>query len=121
MKRMLLSALLGIVLACIMPAALASGINNYFIIPDSDTRLLTEEELWGWQYEAVGYIYNEIFARHGRPFRAGEKYDVYFRSQAWYQVNSQYRYGLLNSVEQANERLVLYALSDFLITAFCHD
>ncbi len=33
MKRMLLSALLGIVLACIMPAALASGINNYFIIP----------------------------------------------------------------------------------------
>lgn len=82
MKRMLLSALLGMVLACIMPAALASGINNYFIIPDSDTRLLTEEELWGWQYEAVGYIYNEIFARHGRPFRAGEKYDVYFRSQA---------------------------------------
>lgn len=65
MKRMLLSALLGMVLACIMPAALASGINNYFIIPDSDTRLLTEEELWGWQYEAVGYIYNEIFARHG--------------------------------------------------------
>ena len=47
MKRMLLSALLGMVLACIMPAALASGLNNYFIIPDSDTRLLTEEELWG--------------------------------------------------------------------------
>ena len=112
MKRMLLSALLGMVLACIMPAALASGINNYFIIPDSDTRLLTEEELWGWQYEAVGYIYNEIFARHGRPFRAGEKYDGYFRSQAWYQVNSQYRYGLLNSVEQANERLAHQVLED---------
>ena len=32
MNRMLLSALLGMVLACIMPAALASGINNYFII-----------------------------------------------------------------------------------------
>lgn len=112
MKRMLLSALLGMVLACIMPAALASGLNNYFIIPDSDTRLLTEEELWGWQYEAVGYIYNEIFARHGRPFRAGEKYDVYFRSQAWYQVNSQYRYGLLNSVEQANERLAHQVLED---------
>ena len=30
MKRMLLSALLGMVLACIMPAALASGLNNYF-------------------------------------------------------------------------------------------
>ena len=56
MKRMLLSALLGMVLACIMPAALASGINNYFIIPDSDTRLLTEEELWGWQY-AVSYTH----------------------------------------------------------------
>lgn len=114
MKKHLLSAMLGIllVLACAMPAALASGVNNYYIIPDSDTRLLTEEELWGWQYEAVGYIYNEIFARHGRPFRSGEKYDVYFRSQAWYQVNPQYRYGLLSSTEQANERLAHQVLED---------
>ena len=83
MKRMLLSALLGMVLACIMPAALASGINNYFIIPDSDTRLLTEEELWGWQYEAVGYIYNEIFARHGRPFRSGASYRSVASTDRW--------------------------------------
>lgn len=47
MKRMLLSALLGMVLACIMPCTLASGINNYFTFPTANTRLLTEEELWG--------------------------------------------------------------------------
>lgn len=113
-KRLLLPVLLGLMLllACAAPAALASAVNSYYIIPDSDTRLLTEEELWGWQYEAVGFIYNEIFARHGRPFRSGEKYDVYFRSQAWYQVNPQYRYGLLNSVEQANERLAHQVLED---------
>ena len=37
---------------------------------------------------------------------------MYFRSQAWYQVNSQYRYGMLNSVEQANERLAHQVLED---------
>ena len=95
-----------------VPASIASGLNNFYIIPDSDSRLLTEDELWDWQYEALGYIYNEIFARHGRPFRSGEKYDVYFCSQAWYQVNPQYRYGLLNSVEQANERLAHQVLEN---------
>lgn len=86
--------------------------NNFYLIPDSDSRYLTEGELWGWQYEALGYIYNEIFARHGRAFRTGEKYDAYFSSQAWYQVNPNYRYGLLNKIEASNERLVHDVLID---------
>ena len=53
-----------------VPASIASGLNNFYIIPDSDSRLLTEDELWDWQYEALGYIYNEIFARH--PLKAAE-------------------------------------------------
>ena len=76
-ERLLLPVLLGLMLllACAAPAALASGVNNYYIIPDSDTRLLTEEELWGWQYEAVGFIYNEIFARQGViPRPEGKRY-----------------------------------------------
>ncbi len=94
-------------------SAVASGEqNNYDIIGDSDSRYLTEAELWDWQYEALGYIYNELFARHGRSFRPGEKYDVYFRSQAWYSVNPDYHYGLLNKFEQANEKLVHQVLQD---------
>lgn len=93
------------------PAALGEQ-NNYYIIEDSDARYLTEAELWDWQYEALGYIYNEFFARHGRAFRAGEKYDLYFRAQAWYEVNPKYRYGLLNKFEQANEKLVHQVLQE---------
>ena len=106
------AALLALTLLIPSLAAAAAAQNNFYIIPDSDTRLLTEEELWDWQYEAVGYIYNEIFARHGRPFRSGEKYDVYFRNQQWYSVNSAYRYGLLSRVEQANEQLAHKVLQD---------
>lgn len=96
----------------LLPQLAMAAQNDFYIIPDSDTRLLTEEELWGWQYEAVGYIYNEIFARHGRPFRDGEKYDVFFSSQAWYEADPDYRYGRLNHVEVANERLAHQVLRD---------
>lgn len=109
MKKLL--CVLMTVLMLVPQLALAAQ-NDFYIIPDSDTRLLTEEELWGWQYEAVGYIYNEIFARHGRPFRDGEKYDVFFSSQAWYEADDDYRYGLLNHVEVANERLAHQVLHD---------
>ena len=113
MKRIRIAAALTalLLLTAAFPAS-ASGMNNYYIIPDSDVRLLTEDELWDWQYDALGYIYNEIFARHGRPFESGGRYDLYFRSQAWYRADSGYRYGLLNSVEQANEKLVKQVRED---------
>ena len=43
----------------------AASASNFYLIADSDTRELTRDELWEWQYEALGYILNEIFARHG--------------------------------------------------------
>jgi len=81
-----------------------------YIIPDSDIRLLTREELWQWDYESIGFIFNEIFARHGYNFIPGEKYDNFFRTRPWYQPNadpdnSAACYPQLNSVEWANERL----------------
>ncbi|MEG0048620.1 MAG: YARHG domain-containing protein [Clostridia bacterium] len=86
--------------------------NNFFIIPDSDTRYLTRVELWDWQYDALGYIYNEIFARHGRAFKANGKYDQYFSAQAWYQVNPKYRYAMLSRVEVANQQLAHQVLQE---------
>ena len=40
-----------------------------WLIEDSNTRKLTKAELWQWNYEALGYILNEIFARHGYVFK----------------------------------------------------
>lgn len=82
-----------------------------YLIRDSDTRLLTAEELWAWDYESLGYVLNEIFARHGYNFIPGQKYDYYFRCMPWYTPNEDPNnqracYSQLNNVEWANERLV---------------
>ena len=45
-----------------------------YIIPDSNTRALTEGELWAYTREALRYIRNELLARHGYIF--GD-YDIY--------------------------------------------
>ena len=60
-------------LTCAAPVLADDALNNFYIVDDSDSRYLTRDELWEWQYDALGYIYNEIFARHGRPFRPGER------------------------------------------------
>lgn len=95
-----------LLLSCAVPAFAS----NFYMIPDSNTRRLTREELWEWQYDALGYIFNEIFARHGYHFEPGKKYDNYFRSQTWYQENPMYDNqgiyaNLMTDIEWANERL----------------
>ena len=57
-----------LIVALLLPACSLAA--DYYIIPDSDTRLLSEHELWDWDYESLGYILNEIFARHGFNFEA---------------------------------------------------
>ncbi|MGI6687752.1 MAG: YARHG domain-containing protein [Christensenellales bacterium] len=86
MKTRRLVAIL-LLLALLPLSALAS---NFYIFPDSNRRRLTECEVWEWQYDALGYAFNELFARYGRPFIAGQKYDNYFRCQTWYQVDPYY-------------------------------
>lgn len=79
-----LSLLLAVLMALLPCAAQA---DQGYLIPDSDTRRLTAEELWQWDYESLGYIFNEIFARHGYNFIAGGVYDQYFRGKPWYVPN----------------------------------
>lgn len=64
--------------------------SNFYIFPDSNRRRLTEDEVWEWQYDALGYAFNELFARYGRPFISDQKYDNYFRCQTWYKVDPYY-------------------------------
>ena len=67
-----------------------AGASNFYLFPDSNTRRLTYEEVAAWQYDALGYAFNELFARYGRPFEPGGKYDNYFQCQTWYRVDPGY-------------------------------
>lgn len=84
MKRCILILL---VIALLPLSALAA---NSYIFPDSNRKRLTEAQVWAWQYDALGYAFNELFARYGRPFKPGEKYDNYFQCQTWYKVDPNY-------------------------------
>ena len=106
----MMKKLLACLLACLLLPVSAFAELAY-LIPDSNTRELKEAELWEWDYESLGYILNEIFARHGYNFIPGEKYDYYFNCMPWYTPNENPDnqaacYPQLSAVEWKNERLV---------------
>ncbi|MDO4344274.1 MAG: YARHG domain-containing protein [Eubacteriales bacterium] len=55
-----------------------------YVIADSSTRYITEEELQGLSAEEILLARNEIYAKHGRIFN-NAALDTYFRSKSWYQ------------------------------------
>ena len=81
-RRLISLALCMLLLA---PAALA---DQSYLIPDSNTRHLTEAELWEWDYESLGFVFHEIFARHGFIFNPGGQYYYYFNCMPWYKPNT---------------------------------
>ncbi len=54
-----------------------------YILPESDTRNITDEDIAGFSRQKLNYAKNEIYARHGRKFKSRELMD-YFSSQSWY-------------------------------------
>ena len=105
MKRIL--ALLLMLL--LLPAA--AWAERMYIFPDSDKRLLTWDEVAQWDYETLGYAYNEIFARHGYDFNPGGEYEHYFSTRPWYRANGTYNnrrdcYTKLSTVEWENDHLI---------------
>ena len=80
--------------------------SNEYIIPDSDSRYLTRSELSRYTKTDLGYIRNEIFARHGYVFEKA-KYRNYFLSKPWYTPDYSFNYEYdLNRVEKANVDLI---------------
>lgn len=105
MKRVL--ALL-LVLLMLPAAALAE---RMYVLPESDTRLLTWDEVAQWDYESLGYAFNEIFARHGYDFVPGGEYEYYFETKPWYTPNGTYNnprdcYRKLSKIEWQNYDLI---------------
>ena len=54
-----------------------------YLLPESNSRYLTESDLSGLTHEQLCFARNEIFARHGRIFKTPE-IAAYFNSKTWY-------------------------------------
>ena len=134
MKNRLIALLLLVILgtSCLLPALADGEANNYnynynyntngnynyntnyntnynynflYIIPDSNTRLLTYQELTMYTYETLAYIRNEILARHGYAFRNSKLY-AYFDAKPWYHAGGYTGMSVLTPIERQNHALV---------------
>lgn len=76
-----------------------------YIIPDSDVRELTADELSQYDKDTLALIRNEILARYGYPFQK-QKYRDYFGAKSWYTRNESFTYGMLTSLEMENIELI---------------
>lgn len=82
-----------------------------YVLPDSDTRLLTDEDVSGLSAYDLYLARNEIFARHGRMFE-NEDLKIYFESKDWYhgtispQEFDANMTSRLSDVEQANIEMI---------------
>ena len=75
-----------LIIVCLLLALPLSALADHQYLLDSDTRLITEAELWDWDRESLSFMFNEIFARHGYPFEVGGKFYNWFNAQPWYQA-----------------------------------
>ncbi|MDE5422754.1 YARHG domain-containing protein [Ancylomarina sp. DW003] len=74
--------------------------------PQASMRKLTREELSELSKSNLQIMRNEVFARYGFIFKSGEKMDLYFQNQDWY--NGQYKNvnSFLTELEKDNLRLI---------------
>lgn len=92
MRRKMMSVILGTVF-CFSSIAISGSIFGETvavyaaegdILPDSDSRAYTYEELSGLSAQELRLAKNEIYARHGWIFKS-ENLQNYFSSKSWYQ------------------------------------
>lgn len=90
MKKLIVWLLaLAIALPCavtFMPAAAKA--DSMYVIPGSDVRELTYDEVWEYQYDTLLYAFNEIYARHGYKFETGSRCYNWFTQMPWYKPNA---------------------------------
>lgn len=104
MKRLVCMLLVLFLLPC------SAWAESRWLIPDSDTRPLSEQELLQWDFESLGYVLREIYARHGYHFASGSDYEAYFSAQEWYAPNEKNNvdgcYAEMSDLEWANVDLI---------------
>ena len=80
------SICLAVILAALIPLSVHA--DSLYIIPDSDKRELTWDELLEYQYDTLKYAFNEIYARHGYKFETGSPCYNWFIQMPWYTPNA---------------------------------
>ena len=55
-----------------------------YMFPDSDSRVITKEELKSLSKEQAKYAKNEIYARNHYIFKSGGAMESYFTNKDWY-------------------------------------
>ena len=92
-----------------MPPIPAASADDLYIIPDSDRRRLTYEEVWEYQYDTLLYAFNEIYARHGYRFDSKDLYDLFLHFMWYYPDFSpkNFNENVLNQYEKENLKLLV--------------
>ena len=87
----------------------ASESDSEYLLADSDSRYLTEDDLAGFTAKQCRLARNEIYARHGRRF-SDPALQRYFDSLSWYNGTiepSDFNDNVFNSYERANCSLII--------------
>ena len=80
-----------------------------YILPGSDTREISESELYALSEQEVKYARNEIYARHGRRFK-DEGLQNYFDSKSWYNGTispDSFSESMLSKTERKNVQIIV--------------
>ncbi|WP_293984118.1 YARHG domain-containing protein [uncultured Clostridium sp.] len=87
----------------------ASTDSDDYIFPDSDKTYLSDDQLRALSKDELALARNEIFARHGYPFKE-EPFKSYFSQKSWYTINPSYdgSDSALNQYEIANYKAIQY-------------
>lgn len=82
-----------------------AGNSTDYMLPDSDIRRLTEDDLFGLNLEQLRLARNEIYARHGFIFNS-EELRAYFSQKSWYSPDASYDGVTLTETEKYNVELI---------------
>lgn len=102
---MLAAGLLAVLCVMGLPRMVFAEAKAYdLIIPDYDSRYLSDEEIAQMTPQVLCYGKNEIYAQHGRKFLS-EELTEYFSEQAWYRGTvdaADFSEAVFNTYESAN-------------------
>lgn len=82
-KVLLLASVFSVSPAAVTESNVVYAAENDYILPDSDSRAYTYDELSGLSKDKLRLAINEIYARHGRIFDSADLQN-YFNSKSWY-------------------------------------
>lgn len=85
-----------------------SDSSRTYMLYGSDSRYISESELYGFTAQQCAIARNELYARHGRKFK-DEKWQKYFSQFDWYHPSIEpedFKESMLNVYETANRDII---------------